>query len=131
MLTPSTTTVSVTARVPVLTATVSVPTRTAPGIVTVIVPPSRPAIPAGARTNRPLPLRTWTPPVALPRSISTPVAKTRVVLGGAVPAGAVGLSAPVTCSKPKTPRTDWPAMVIVALLVRVPSWRRREPAAMS
>ena len=92
----------------------------------------RPAIPVGPSTNRPEAPVTATPPVAVPRVMSTWSAKTRVVLGAGVPAGAPGLTVPVTCSKPKTPVTDWPATVMVARSapVPLPSCSRIDPAAM-
>ena len=96
-----------------------------------MVPPSRPAMPVGVSTNRPWPSVTLTPADGGAEGDLDVVREDPGGARGGVPAGAPGLTAPVTCSNPKTPDTDWPAMVMVARLAAVPSCRRIDPAAMS
>ena len=118
----------------VLTASEKVPLKpsgaTTPGRATVTVPLTRPATPAVVTTNRPLPALRCTPAVVVPRSSATSVAKTRTVLGAALPGGADGESGPLTCSKPKTPCRLLLPKVSVASDPVVPTCTRSDWAGM-
>ena len=80
-----------------------------PGTLNATVPESVPAMPAGVIRKKPVPLVSETPAVGVPRVRPTFVAAMRISFGGVEPAGACGLSVPMTCSKAKLPESCWPS----------------------